>query len=178
MNIIALLYFMVPAYAANMAPVLAMGILKWLAVPVDFNARFMGKPLFGKHKTWRGIVVGTAAGMLVFLAQKWLFRFSFFSGNSIIDYSSAALWVGFLLAVGALAGDLVKSFFKRRVGVKPGMPWIPLDEIDYSIGAIAFASIIFFPGWAEAAAIVIASALLHIAANHFAFYTGIRKEKW
>ena len=177
MNILALLYFMLPSYIANMTPVITKGILKKLAYPLDFGIRLKGKPLLGKNKTWRGLVLGVAAGTLMFLLQKWLYQFEFFQQNSIINYSSAAIWIGVLLAFGTLVGDMAESFLKRRAGVKPGNPWIPFDQIDYTIGALALASIVFFRGWAEAFTIVLISAFLHIAVNDFAYYTHIRKEK-
>jgi CDP-2,3-bis-(O-geranylgeranyl)-sn-glycerol synthase len=178
MDLLALLYFMLPAYIANMAPVLTKGILKKLAYPVDFGAKFRGKPLLGKNKTWRGLIMGVMAGALVFLAQRWLYQFQFFARHSLIDYSSAAVWIGVLLGFGALAGDMVESFFKRQTSRKPGKPWIPFDQVDYTIGALLFVSIMYFPGWVQSLVLVLASVLLHIGANHFAYYTGIRKEKW
>ncbi len=178
MNLLAVLYFMMPSYIANMTPVISKGIMKWLAYPVDFGIRLNGKPIFGKNKTWRGLLLGTIAGTLMFVLQKWLYQFQFFQQNSLFDYTTATIWLGVLLAFGTLLGDMVESFFKRRVGVKSGKPWIPFDQIDYTIGALALASIIFFPGWAEAGVIVAISALLHIGVNRFAYYTHIRNEKW
>src|SRR4051812_7831337 len=44
---------------------------RW-AVPLDGGARFLGEPLFGQNKTWRGLVVALPASaasfVLVFLA--------------------------------------------------------------------------------------------------------------
>src|SRR4051812_27852644 len=45
-------------------------------------------------------------------------------------------WIG----LGALSGDLVKSFAKRRRGILPGQAWIPFDQIDWLLGALAFAA--------------------------------------
>ena len=44
--------------------------------------------------------------------------------------------------IGALGGDAIESFFKRRVGIAPGHGWFPFDQTDYIIGA-AIASIPF-----------------------------------
>jgi CDP-2,3-bis-(O-geranylgeranyl)-sn-glycerol synthase len=49
------------------------------------------------------------------------------------------LSLGFLLGLGAMAGDAAKSFFKRRLGIAPGHPWIPFDQIDFQIGALLLA---------------------------------------
>ncbi|KKQ36051.1 MAG: hypothetical protein US52_C0011G0015, partial [candidate division WS6 bacterium GW2011_GWA2_37_6] len=48
------------------------------------------------------------------------------------------LLYAFLSGLGAIAGDSIKSFFKRRVNIKPGKAWIPFDQIDYIFGGILF----------------------------------------
>ena len=45
---------------------------------------------------------------------------------------------GFLAGFGALFGDALKSFFKRRTSIKPGETWFPFDQIDYILGGIIF----------------------------------------
>jgi CDP-2,3-bis-(O-geranylgeranyl)-sn-glycerol synthase len=55
------------------------------------------------------------------------------------DFSSINFIVyGFLSGMGALLGDAIKSFFKRRVNIKPGSTWFPFDQIDYIVGGILF----------------------------------------
>jgi len=48
---------MLPAYFANMAPVLVQKI-NLFAYPVDFNQKMNNKPIFGKNKTFRGFIFG------------------------------------------------------------------------------------------------------------------------
>lgn len=169
---------MLPAYFGNMAPVLAGGVLKKLAHPIDFNKTFRGKPIFGTHKTFRGLIMASLFGIIIFALQKLLYQFPFFQKISLIDYSNYTLLVGFLLGFGAIIGDLVKSFFKRQFNHKAGTPWIPFDQTDYVVGALLFVSIIYIPSWQAILVIFIASFLLHIIANHLAYYLKIRKVKW
>ena len=166
MNIFQLVYLMIPAYISNMIPVFTRG-LPWNA-PIDFGLKFGSKRLLGENKTWAGFVSGLFAALIsgVLISQiYWPFAFS-------------ALRWSFLAGFGALFGDIVKSFFKRRVGIKPGKPWIPFDQIDYSVGALAFGSFVFFPGWLSAFWLVIISLAGHIIVNHCAYYFGIRDTKW
>lgn len=160
------LYALIPAYVANMAPVL-LRKLPWSA-PLDFGLTFRGERLLGQNKTWRGLiggtVLGTAACVLISTFY-WPFEFS------------PLVW-GALSSLGALVGDAVKSFFKRRVSIKSGKSWVPFDQIDFTIGAFALGSFVWFPGWLSASLAVIISAIAHIAVNHFAFYARIREEKW
>ena len=178
MGIIKLLYFMVPAYFANMAPPLGKGILKKLAVPIDMGKKWKGKPILGKNKTWRGVILAVAVGAAFFLLQRYLYQFDSFRAASLIDYSSATIWIGVLLGFGAIFGDAVESFFKRRMDIGSGKPWIPFDQTDFTIGALLFASIIYFPGWAEAVVIVVLSAVGHILINRIGYLLKIRDAKW
>ena len=166
MHWLELIYLMIPCYIANMVPVLVRK-LPW-DIPVDFGLKWRGKSILGSHKTWKGLICGVFAalfGGILMRSIYWPFNFS------VIHWS---LLTGF----GALVGDMVKSFFKRRFRIPPGRPWIPFDEIDFSIGALLFGSLIFFPGWAWSLFIIAFSFVGHIIINHAAFYLRIRKEKW
>jgi CDP-2,3-bis-(O-geranylgeranyl)-sn-glycerol synthase len=44
----------------------------------------------------------------------------------------------FSLCCGALLGDVIESFFKRRIGKDRGQDWIPFDQLDFLIGALTF----------------------------------------
>ena len=169
-------YFMLPAYLANMTPVLVKKI-PFLDYPIDFNKKLRGKPILGTHKTIRGIVFGVIAGIVIASIQFSLQAYPFFRNLSFIDYSNW-LAIGFLLGFGALVGDSVKSFFKRRSNIKPGKSFFPWDQLDYSIGSLLFVSFIFLPSWQIALTIIILNLILHIAANHAAYYLRLSKVKW
>ena len=101
---------------------------------------------------------------------------SFFKDLSILDYSNW-LSIGFLLGIGAITGDSVKSFFKRRFNIKPGKPWIPFDQTDFIIGALLFISIIYIPELKIIIAALVVSFILHITVSHIAYYLKLRKVK-
>lgn len=176
--ILSSIYFLLPAGFANMAPVMGKKILKFLAKPIDHNKTWNGKPIFGKNKTWRGIILGTLLGGAVFYMQQLIYPYSFFQKISIINYQETTILLGFVLGFGALLGDLIESFFKRQYGKKSGQRWVPFDQIDYSIGALLLGSTIYFPGWKQSLYIIVIYFILHIIINHCAYYTNIRKEKW
>lgn len=69
-----------------------------------------GNPLFGPHKTIRGILSAVAAGTLA----------AFLLGLSP--------WIGFWTGVLAMAGDLISSFIKRRFTLKSGFDVPGLDQ--------------------------------------------------
>ena len=89
------LYFFLPAYFANMAPSFAkrFRIFESLARPVDYGKRYKGAPIFGSHKTWRGVILGTTAGILIAWIQKLLYKFNFFQYISFYNYQKINCFV-------------------------------------------------------------------------------------
>ncbi|HLC70935.1 MAG TPA: CDP-archaeol synthase [Candidatus Nanoarchaeia archaeon] len=163
------LYFFLPAYIANMAPVL----FKW----IPFLDTPIHEKLFGAHKTWRGIVVAALTGMLIFGLQKYLY-IGGFQQWALIDYSDFSVWLGFCLGLGAILGDVVKSYYKRKAGICPGEKWIPFDQLDFVIGGIIGSWIFYVPSAGVVLIIMIVSPLLHILVTKCAYWLKIRKEKW
>lgn len=165
-------YFMLPAYFANMAPVISKNWFNKLAVPID-----SGKNIFGDNKTYRGFIFGILFSVVIAHLQSLLYKFNSFKNISLVDYSNWLI-VGFLLGFGALFGDLIKSFIKRRVGIKPGERFILWDQLDFVIGSLIFISFAVDITFKMVLAIIIISIMGHILVNHSAYYLGIRKERW
>lgn len=175
------IYFMLPAYFANMAPVFAqkLSVLKFLTKPIDNGQGLKGKPIFGTNKTWRGLVVGIITAIATVWLQYFLYSIQFFQKISLINYFTINLWLlGFLLGFGALFGDLVKSFFKRRINLKPGAPWIPFDQIDFVIGALIFVSFAIRLSWSVVLVVLLVSPILHFLTNQIGFILKIKNTKW
>ena len=144
MQPLLILAFLVLLLVANGTPVVAKRVLgRRLAFPLDGGVRFVdGRPLFGPAKTIRGIVLSVAAT------------------------SAAAPVLGFDWKIGAvvggaaMAGDLVSSFVKRRLGVPASGRATGLDQLPEALlpllacrGAlsltfadIAVAAVVFFVG--------------------------------
>lgn len=139
-SLIFALWFFLPAGVANVTPIFAahIPILKKFDYPCDFHRSLRGKRIFGGHKTIRGFVTGVALGTLTALMQGMIV-----SSLPVLPYmlptsylSTNMLVLGLLLSVGALSGDMLKSFFKRRAHIAAGSTWIPFDQIDYVLGAL------------------------------------------
>jgi CDP-2,3-bis-(O-geranylgeranyl)-sn-glycerol synthase len=152
-DVFVALWFFLPAAAANVTPVFLAKIplLKQFDTPIDFNRKWRGKPIFGTHKTWRGMIGGiVAATAVLWLQAVGEHRIAALDELVYsIDYANINIWlVGPLFAIGALGGDAIKSFIKRRVGIAAGRSWFPWDQIDYVIGAslatYAFVSLNFY----------------------------------
>ena len=98
---------------ANGTPVLAKRALGQSgAWPVDGGLLLRdGRRLLGRSKTWRGVVLGCVAPAL---AAPWL---------------GLSWQVGALFGAAAMAGDLLSSFVKRRVGVAASGRAPALDQL-------------------------------------------------
>ena len=86
--------------------------------------------------------------------------------------------LGLLLSSGALVGDMVESFFKRRANVKPGKPFIPWDQLDYVVGALLFVYFIYPLTIAKIIIILLISVFGHILFSHLGYYLKLKKVKW
>ena len=169
-------YLMLPAYFANMAPVMVKKI-NILVFPIDFNKKINKKPILGRNKTFKGLVFGIVFSIIIVYIQSLLHNFDFFKNISFLDYQNWLLF-GLLMGSGALTGDLIKSFFKRRIGLKPGTKFVPFDQTDFVVGALIFIMPIFELTLKIFVTSLLLSFVLHIIVNHLAFYMKIRNEKW
>lgn len=137
------LWFFLPVGVANVSPIFASKIpgLKNLNYPMDFKAKYKGKRIFGKHKTWRGIISGIILGIIFIYIQKYIYIHyaSIRSISAPLNYDQSNIWfLGLLLSSGALITDALESFIKRQKGIDSGETWFPFDQLDYVIGGVVF----------------------------------------
>lgn len=179
MIILQALYFMLPAYFANMAPVFTAKIFgSKFDQPLDFGFKYKGKDILGKNKTWRGLIAGIIIGIATVYLQAYLYRFFFFYTASIINYQSVNLILyGFFFGFGVILADAIKSFVKRQKNIKPGDRWFPWDQLDF-IGGLILILFICRPNKYVLMLIVFISPLLPIIANWVGYKLKIKKVAW
>lgn len=168
--ILQLIWFGIPGGISNATAPISKKLLPMFNAPVDFGIEINGKRLFGKNKSFRGFIFGTIVGTLVFLLQRYLYiNFDIFREISLIDYEDAPIYIGSLLGFGALFGDLIESFFKRRLNINSGESWFPFDQIDWILGMILlvfpFVEISIF----EATLSVFLGLIIHIIVKYIGF---------
>lgn len=181
MIIIIALYFFLPAYLANMAPVFAAKIFgRHFAAPIDGGRNYRGKRIFGDHKTWRGLVAGIVLAILTVYIQRLLFERSLaFRQISMIDYAKhSVLILGFLFGFGALAGDAIKSFFKRQIGKEPGAAWPGFDQLDFVVGGLLAVAIVFPTPLIIVLILLIISPVLHLLVNIIGHKLKLKDNPW
>ncbi len=172
------LWAMLPAYVPNNAAVLVGG-----GRPLDAGRTWRdGRRLLGDGKTWRG----TAAGVLAGLALAALLD----AGRATVGDLLGVALPGFPplaavgLAVGAMAGDLLASFLKRRTGRQRGAAFPLVDQLDFVVAALALVGLLA-PGWASTvftlpvlAVVLVATPALHVGTNAAAYLLGLKDEPY
>lgn len=161
---VQLLYFMAPAYAANMAPPF---VRYWRGWNRPISRRWLGA-----HKTVLGFTLGVLAAVTATFIQSRLA----WEGALVASGHWAVL--GLRFGAGAMIGDAVKSFAKRRAGVAPGDRFTPWDQIDFVLGALALVWGAAALSGADVVTIVLLSVAGHVLVNHLGYWLGIRDVKW
>ncbi len=165
-------YFVLPAYLANMTPVIfnKLKLLKIFNFPIN-------ERLFGQNKTWRGIISAVIGGIIVAFLQSFLINFDFFVQLSVYHYRNWLLF-GFLAGLGAILGDLLKSFLKRKKGIKSGDSWPVFDQLDFIVGFFIFTYFLTRLDWSIILIIFLMTLILHPLTNIIGYLLGIKKVWW
>lgn len=158
-----LVWFMAPAYAANMAAPFARFWPGW--------NRPLHEAHFGSHKTVAGFGLGVVAALAASGLQ------SAMGGTA---HRIALPWwlAGLGFGLGAMGGDALKSLFKRRRGVPPGQPWIPFDQLDFVVGALLLVGPFTMLSLGDVATLALLSFAGDIAVNRVSYRLGIKRSPW
>mgnify|MGYP000907631791 CR=1 FL=1 len=169
-DILFALLFFLPAGVANAAPPVGNKIpfLNRWKTPLDFGNKIGKQYVLGKNKTWRGLVFGTFLGGV----SAWLLypHLSSNTGNTTEHFL-----IGCFIGFGALFGDAVESFFKRRMGIASGKAWLGFDQLDYVVGGILFSLPFIRLQLVDYAAIIAVFFVLHFVVSYIGFLLGIKE---
>jgi CDP-2,3-bis-(O-geranylgeranyl)-sn-glycerol synthase len=102
---------------ANGSPILATRLAgqRWSRAIDGGHRAWDGRPWLGPSKTWRGLfsAILITVPMALLLGQ--------------------GVWLGLAIALGAMTGDLLSSFLKRRLGITASGQAVGLDQIPESL---------------------------------------------
>ncbi len=153
--------YILPAYVTNGAPVLFGG-----GPPLDFKKKLGRKRIFGDNKTWKGTVSGISAGILVGILE------------ANLGFPSMFI-ISIYLAFGAMFGDIVGSFLKRRMDVRSGASTPILDQYGFFFFALLFAfSLGNLPSIYGILFLVLITGALHLFMNIVAHRLKLKKVPW
>lgn len=168
-HLLQLLYFMAPAYLANMAPPF---IRFWHGWNPPIHVRALGS-----HKTVLGFAVGVLTAVLCTAGQAWLAQPWLPTDFALVDYRDWLL-LGLGFGVGALGGDALKSLFKRRLGFAPGQRWLPFDQLDFVVGSLLLVAPMARLNALDVLSILAVSFIGDLIVNRIAFAWRIKETPW
>ncbi|MCX6819539.1 MAG: CDP-2,3-bis-(O-geranylgeranyl)-sn-glycerol synthase [Candidatus Aenigmarchaeota archaeon] len=162
-------WFIAPAYAANAFPPLVKG-----RRPLDLGRNIGKKRILGDGKTIKGTIAGVIFGMFIGFIQ-------ILGQNSIPPELSLTVMtfpLVFLLSAGALFGDIVGSFIKRRLGMPRGFPAPVLDQLDFLAFAVIFSALVIALNTHYIIILVILTPIIHWIANLIGYFAKVKKTPW
>lgn len=160
-----LLLYVFPMYFSNGAPLVLHG-----KVPLDFGKKLFGKRILGDGKTilgaFSGILIGTAGGAMAFFLIPY--------AAQIPNYFSFIVF----LSIGAILGDIIKSFIKRRLGFERGAQWVLADQLDFIFGGLILSSLIRLPEIEIVLLLLVITLFMHSATNFIAYKIKLKNVPW
>jgi len=168
---------MLPAYVPNNAAVLVGG-----GHPIDAGRTWRGARVLGDGKTWRGTAAGALAGIALALVLNAVGpTISAATGLPLPAFPPVAMVA---LPIGAMVGDALASFLKRRTGRERGAAFPGIDQFDFVLGALVLTALGAFE-WFTAtftlsvlAVVLVLTPLLHVGTNVIAYQVGLKSETW
>ena len=149
------IWIYLPAYFANATPVLFGG-----GPALDKGEKWIdGKPFLGSHKTLRGSIAGIIAG-------------------SIIGVLQGSVLVGLSQGFGAIFGDLLSSFLKRRWDIAPGESFPILDQLDFISVAALLSQPFIKASIQEIVIILVVTVPIHYITNYLSWLLKIKSHPW
>lgn len=147
---------------ANGAPIIARNLLhSHFDTPIDSGRTWFDKrPLFGPTKTIRGILAAVLATTI-------------FSSLLGIDW-----FIGIMIALYAMLGDLISSFIKRRKKIESSGMVLGLDQIPESLLPLLAVRDLAGLSWFDVITIVIIFIALELILSRILYHLHIRKRPY
>jgi CDP-2,3-bis-(O-geranylgeranyl)-sn-glycerol synthase len=175
--IAAAVWLMLPAYITNSSAAFFGG-----KTPIDRGVCWGTSRLLGDGKTYEGLIKGISCGILIGIVQTlFASRYRDLPSFGTFPFFFVTL---VCLSAGAMLGDLLGSFVKRRVGLKRGAPFPLVDQLDFVAGAwlllFLFAREWFIESFSLGIliAVILITPLLHLLANFLGFKIGKKQVPW
>ncbi len=183
---LAVLWLLLPAYIANAFATFPRG----RGPPMDFGRIWAGdgRRILGTSKTWSGYLFGGIVGIPFCLLEAWLILLAppnLALVPTLAPSVGAAIPLAFLLTFGAMTGDALGSFVKRRLGRDSGARTLLLDQLPFVLVPIAVGLVVYpalfvevFGSWEAVLWLLVYTLGLHAAFNWVGFKLGLKKVPW
>lgn len=169
------LWFILPAYAANGLVPLFKG-----KHPIDKNKKLRdGEPIFGPGKTIEGLLAWCFVGALIGAIQMVAYPYIPWEQAPVqLNLVPMSPMLGFMLGFGAMFGDLMGSFVKRRLKIGRGKPAPLLDQLDFIAGAFALTFLFVIIKLEWVIILLVVTPVLHLIANIIAYLIKVKREPY
>ena len=185
-SLMAVLWVLTPAYIASALATLPRG----RGPPMDFGRiwRADGRRVLGPSKSWSGFLCGGFAAMPFGLIEAWAILAAppvWKLVPTLAPTLLAAVPFVALLTFGAMTGDALGSFLKRRLGKESGSRAILLDQLPFvlvpiGLGLLVYPSVfvpVFISAWGVLWLLVFTLGL-HTLFNWIGYRAGLKKVPW
>jgi CDP-2,3-bis-(O-geranylgeranyl)-sn-glycerol synthase len=183
---IEVLWVLIPMYIASATATIPRG----RGPPMDLGRVWTrdGRRILGPSKTWSGFLFGSLFALPFALLEAWLILLAPPSLQLVPSYGPtvlAAVPVAVVLTFGAMTGDALGSFVKRRLGRSSGARTLLIDQLPFVLLPIGL-GLVLFPAtfvpvfWSvEALAwLLVYTLALHAAFNWVGYWVGLKKVPW
>jgi CDP-2,3-bis-(O-geranylgeranyl)-sn-glycerol synthase len=185
-SLMGVLWVLTPCYLASALATLPRG----RGPPMDFGRlwRADGRRVLGPSKTWSGFLFGGLVAMPFGLLEAGLILAAPPPWQLVPQFAPsllAAIPVVALLTFGAMTGDALGSFVKRRLGRESGARTILLDQLPFVLVPIGL-GLVLYPGLFFGTFVSVWSLLwllfftlgLHTLFNWIGYKAGLKKVPW
>jgi CDP-2,3-bis-(O-geranylgeranyl)-sn-glycerol synthase len=183
---LAVLWVLLPAYVANAIATVPRG----RGPPMDFGRVWPrdGRRILGPSKTWSGFLFAGFVALPVGLLEAWLILLAPPNLQLVPRLAPsvlAAVPVVAILTFGAMTGDALGSFLKRRLDRPSGARTIFLDQLPFVLVPIAIGAVVYpglfvgtFASWEAVLWLLVYTLGLHAAFNYVGYWVGLKKVPW
>ncbi len=183
---IGVLWVLLPAYLASAFATLPRG----RGPPMDLGRTWArdGRRILGPSKTWSGYLFGSLLALPFGLLESWLILIAPPDLQLVPKLAPSVLEavpVVLLISFGAMTGDALGSFFKRRAGHESGSRAVLVDQLPFVLVPIGV-GLAAYPGlfWSTFGSLLgvlwllVFTLGLHVAFNWIGFHVGLKKVPW
>lgn len=180
------LWVLIPPYIASATATFPRG----RGPPMDFGRTWPwdGRRIFGPSKSWSGFIFGCLFALPFGLLEAWLILLAPPNLAIVPQYASTvagAIPLVLLLVVGAMTGDALGSFVKRRLNLGSGaraplLDQLPFVAVPILLGALVYPSV-FVPTFFSLEALfwlLVFTLGLHTAFNWVGHAAGLKQVPW
>ncbi len=183
---LAVLWLLLPAYIANAFATLPKG----RGPALDFGRAWRrdGRRIFGPSKTWSGFLFAGFGGMPFCLLEAGLILAAPPNLQLVPVLAAsvgAAVPLAAILTFGAMTGDALGSFLKRRLGRESGSRTLLIDQLPFVLVPIGL-GFAFYPSlfsevffhWEAVLWLLVFTLGLHASFNWIGYKAGLKRVPW